>query len=256
VTSSDGQRAVLDIDGLDNHADIGMITEMVSRPGQDHVTVREAAVMLGVSQRDVIRLIAEKRLPAARVGHEWWIARSAVEERLALAPRAGRRLSPVNAWAILFLASGDPVPWLSSQARWLARARLVDGTVWDIRDRLSTRAETGLWRAHPSLLVRLRDDPAVMLTGLSAAGTLRLGLIGPDDHVDAYIDRHRVDAFVARHHLRPSSQPNVTLRVVPGDAWAWPLRPVAPVAAVGLDLALEAEPRARAAGERLLASLG
>jgi hypothetical protein len=94
-----------------------------------------------------------------------------------------------------------------------------------------------------------------MLTGLSAAGPLRLGLVGPEDRVDGYIDGRVLDAFGVRHHLRRSREPNVTLRVVPGDAWGWPARPVAPVAAAGLDLALDPEPRAREAGQRLLATL-
>lgn len=212
--------------------------------------------MLGVSQRDVTRLIEEGRLPGSRVGRAWWIPRVAVEARLALAPSAGRRLSPANAWGVLFLASGEPAQWLSPQARWLARSRLAEKSLWDLRSRLSARAEAHAWRVHSSLLDAVRSDPDLMLTGLSAAGPLRLGLVSPDDRVDAYIDAGRVEAFVARHHLRPSREPNVNLRVVPADAWAWPPRAVAPVSAVGLDLALDAEPRARETGERLLASLG
>ena len=212
--------------------------------------------MLGVSQRDVIQLVEEERLPGTRVGRAWWIPRVAVEARLALAPRPGRRLSPANAWGVLFLASGEEAPWLSPQARWLARGRIADTDVWTMRSRLSARAEAHAWRVHPSLIDAARSDSDLMLTGLSAAGPLRLGLVGPDDRVDAYIDGRHLDALVARHHLRSSSQPNVTLRVVPDDAWAWPLRAVAPMAAVGLDLALDPEPRARETGERLLASLG
>lgn len=211
--------------------------------------------MLGVSQRDVIRLVEEERLPGTRVGRAWWIPRVAVEARLALAPRSGRRLSPANAWAVLFVASGEEAPWLSPQTRWLARSRVADTDVWTMRSRLSSRAEAHAWRVHPSQLDAVRSDPDLMLTGLAAARPLGLGLVGPDERVDGYLDGRLLDAFLARHHVRPSREPNVTLRVVPADAWAWPARAVAPSAAVGLDLALDAEPRAREAGERLLASL-
>lgn len=66
----------------------------------------------------------------------------------------------------------------------------------------------------------MRDDGALVLTGSSAAGALRLDLAAPDT-VDAYLPEGRVDAVVEGYGLEPApvSEANVILRAVPDEAW-------------------------------------
>jgi hypothetical protein len=94
-----------------------------------------------------------------------------------------------------------------------------------------------------------------MLTGATAATELRLGLIGGGDRLDAYVDAGHLEAVVRRHHLRPSSDVNVTLRVVPSFGWAWPPARAAPIPAIALDLLDDPEPRAQQVGDKLLSGI-
>ncbi len=47
----------------------------------DLISVREAAELLGVSRQRVLQRIADKSLPAEKVGRDYGIPRSAVEAR-------------------------------------------------------------------------------------------------------------------------------------------------------------------------------
>jgi hypothetical protein len=91
-----------------------------------------------------------------------------------------------------------------------------------------------------------------MLTGASGASERRLGLIGGGGEVEAYVSEARLEALVRRHHLRPSADPNVTLRVVPQFTLEWRPDKLAPTSAIALDLLDSREPRARQVGDEVL----
>lgn len=123
-----------------------------------------------------------------------------------------------------------------------------------MRARLVLRGKPKGFRAHPSLLSKLRDDPALMLSGVTAAAALRLGLLA-GDVVDAYADGSGVDALAARYGLLESYDPNVIVRAVPPFLASWPPSHVAPTAAVALDLLEDDDPRSRQVGMDLLGRL-
>ena len=224
-----------------------MVLEMANPiPGQ--LSVIEAAARLRVHPNDVRRLIDAGDLPAVKVGRQWLIPESAVERRLDLAPRPGRRMSPRAAWGILLLAEGGVAAWLTPQERWRARRRLGQTPLQDMRDRLVTRGVPYPCRAHPSMLPRMRDDAELVLTGVTAARALGVGLLGGDDRLEAYVDSRLAASVIDRYRLRPSSDPNVQLRIVKGIDWPWPPARIAPRAAVALDLAEDPEPRVREVG--------
>lgn len=232
-----------------------MFQQMPS-PVTGHLTVKEAAARLGVGPNDVRRLIEAGSLPGVKVGQQWLIPTDAVERRRELAPRRGRRLSPARAWGLLFLADGRDAPWLTPDARWRIRRRLATRPLAADRDRLIDRGRPIPYRAHPSMLDRMRADPNLMLTGVSATSALGPGLVGGPDEVDAYVDHTFLDDVVERYRLRPSTDPNVTLRLVPAIGWDWPPTDVAPRPAVALDLLDHAEPRVRQVGSELLERIG
>ena len=62
-------------------------------------------------------------------------------------------------------------------------------------------------------------------------------------------------AIVHGHHLRPTREPNVTLRVVPDFGVIWPPVRIAPIPAIALDLLDSQEPRAQQVGIDLLTTL-
>ena len=229
-----------------------MFEDTHPNPAPGHLTVPEAALRLGVTEGMVRSLITRGELAAARVGRNLMIPSDAVEQRLSSRPSRGRRLTPARAWGLLFLAAGEPVTWLDRHARWRLSNHLATHPLADMRAQLLERGRRRSYRAHPAVLNRLRSDRSLMLTGTSATTQLRLGIVGGDDRVDAYVDQAELDALVRRHHLRPSSDPNVILRIVPSFGWSWPPARIAPISAVALDLLDDPEPRARQVGDELL----
>ena len=105
------------------------------------------------------------------------------------------------------------------------------------------------------MLARLREDPALMLTGATAPSELHLGLIG-GDHVEAYVDESKIDDVIRLYHLRPSREANVKLRVVPSFMDSWPPAKVAPISAIALDLLDDPDPRSQQVGEEMLRNIG
>ena len=212
----------------------------------------QAAGRLAVTQDMVRRLIAAGELPAERIGRAWMVSLEAVERRRDQQPRGGRRLRSQNAWALLFMIVGEPAPWLDQPNHWRLRRYLASHRLSDNRSRFADRGRPTAYRAHPSLLAAVRGDPALMLTGTSGASERRLGLIGGSGDVDGYVADADLDAVVRRHHLRPTGDPNVILRVVPTFTSPWPPARVAPASAIALDLLDSPEPRARQVGEEVL----
>ncbi len=220
---------------------------------EGRLTVAQAARRLGVTQAMVRHLIATGELPAERIGGRTWIvSRDAVERRADQGPQGGRRFSPANAWAILYMLAGEPVEWIDQPNRWRLRRYLASHLPSADRARFANRGRPTRYRAHPSLLAAVRSDPDLMLTGASGASGRRLGLVGGAGEVDAYVAEARLDAVVRRHHLRPSADPNVTLRAVQQFTAEWPPDRLAPATAIALDLLDSPEPRARQVGDEVL----
>ncbi len=179
----------------------------------------------------------------------------AVEARIALGAVDGRRFTQENAWAALLLASGLSAAWLERRERSRIRRYLAQHPLASLRARLASRGRVEELRVHSGVLPRLREDPALMLTGASASSEFGLGLVGGPEMVDAYISAANLPALRERYALRTSRDPNVRLRVVDGEQAALPAEHVAPLAAVALDLLDDPEPRLQQAGQAALARL-
>jgi excisionase family DNA binding protein len=219
-----------------------------------YLSVAEAGARLGVTDGRVRALIRSGELAAARFGTTWMVRADAVDQRSSLGDLGSRRFTPSNAWGLLYLAAGGQAPWLTPQDRWRLRRYLDRSALAELRSPLAERGRPTSYRGHPGILDRLREDGALMLTGVTAAHELRLGLVGGAPRVDAYVDGDAVDRLVAQYRLSRGGEPNVTLRRVPPFGLAWPPSRVAPRSAVGLDLLDDPDPRARQVGKELLAS--
>lgn len=219
-----------------------------------YLTVAQVAKRLGVSVSRVNKLVSTGDLRSDHIGAITVIPEAEVERRLSLQPGSGRRLTPPNAWGILAMASGERAPWLSPDTRYRLRRLLEQHGLLALRARLVERGTAHGFRAHPSLLRAIRDEDALMMTGVTAAAELRLGLLAGDT-VDAYIAERALPGIVARHRLQESLDPNVTLRSVSSFMPSWPSSRIAPKAAVALDLLDDADPRGRQVGGDLLGRL-
>lgn len=220
----------------------------------DLLSVQDAANALDLSPNRVRALVGRGQLPASKIGGRWLLERAAVEARRREAHASGRPFEPHNAWALLRLASGQPVETIDPSVRSrLRRALLVEG-LNGLRPRLLRRAESRFFSAHPGEVAHLVADPALVKSGISAAASYGIDLVSGSE-ADGYLAAELLEGFEARHALVASEQvsANVRIRIVPN--YVWPLvseGQSAPIAAVAVDLAEDADPRSARAGQLLL----
>jgi excisionase family DNA binding protein len=221
----------------------------------DPVSIPEAAKTLDLSASRVQALVARGQIPGVKVGGRWLIERGALDRRRRAVLR-GRPFAAHNAWALLCLASGkDPGGLDPSVRSRLRRAIALEG-VEELGPRLARRAESRHFSAHPGEIPYILEDPGLIKSGVSAAAAHGLDLAsGPE--ADGYLHAGALKEFIAAHALRPAGPgANLHIRSVPDEAWRFlDNAPVAPLAAVALDLAEDPDPRSSQAGHAALRNL-
>jgi excisionase family DNA binding protein len=234
------------------------------------LSVAEAAQRLQVSPRRVRALLEDGRLQGRQVAGRWLLPSRAVDHRQRAAPASGRPLSPASAWhALAILAKADdaishlPAP-VRSRARGRAEAlRNMPPSGEEVARRwqsaLARRAEICEYYAHPSVLERLLDDPAVVRSGISAVGDHGAGLMvlsGAEGYVLSR-DLPHLESLYALNPNIDAAQANVRVHLVADDRaaeWLF-LHRVAPAAVVAADLVERDSSRDRAAGVKLACRL-
>ncbi|MDR1513798.1 MAG: helix-turn-helix domain-containing protein [Propionibacteriaceae bacterium] len=217
------------------------------------MTTAEAAARLGVSQRQVQRLVAAGMIAESRI-----VGRSLLVDAgdvVALAGRdrhRGRPWSEPVAWAALWRLSGLEAAWLDAQAGRRLSRRLagvdVDGLLWACRG----RARVEGYRASASYLAEVRRS--VVPSGASGLDRSRDLMAAPADRVDGYCTAAARDRMVEECFLAADPQGDVTLRVTDFAAvGGW--EGVMPLAVVAADLAESADPREAGVGRGLLGRL-
>jgi excisionase family DNA binding protein len=192
------------------------------------VSVQEAAERLELNPGRVRRLVSQGLLEGRKVGGRWLVEESAINDRRDANARAGRPLSPRSAWGLLSAADKRPMPWLAprerSRARQRARSWPLDEWSWACRH----RAVVHKLRAHPSMLQPLLDDARAVRSGASVR-ELSVDLIAVGD-AELYVREADAPNLINEYSLIPSQQPNVVMRVPPGDLWlfdngeaSWPV---------------------------------
>lgn len=218
------------------------------------VSTEVAAERLGVSQRQVQRLIATGDLPAQRTAGDAWLVDALALNALTRArPARGRPWTAEAAWAAMWWLSGLDATWLGArtEARLRERLRHLDAATLVVASR--RRAMTYRYRASDSFLEALRST--VARSGTSAATTADFGLAADETRVDGYVDRETLDDLVTRFHLTPDTRGNVTVRAVDAPLAGLLDRSAMPTAVIALDLAESPEVRERSAGLRVIEEL-
>jgi excisionase family DNA binding protein len=175
------------------------------------VSVAEAAEALGLSARRVRALAEAGEIPARRVGRAWVIDL----DRRRLPRPPGRRLSARSAWAVLGLGCEG----LSRSERQRARERqmrLAELPPLALIQRAAVHRLVG----HPAALQRLKDEPRIVLSGVSAAAHHGADVIAVD-RVEGYIRTNDLEDVRRAYALRAPSHEesaNVLMRV-PLPAW-------------------------------------
>jgi len=218
--------------------------------------VSSAAHALGVHPSRVRSLIAAGELEAEKIGGRWLVDAASVANRSRRSSAPGRPLVARNAWAFLLLASGESLSMeLDPVARWRLNQSLRTYGLRGLQPRLVRRGRAQHYWALPGELIVLHRAE-IARSGASASHAHGMGLVAPDV-VDGYISAADLARFVRKHALQPASavDANVILRGVEDDAWLLDGRPIAPAAAVALDLVEYADPRSRRAGDELIRRL-
>lgn len=222
----------------------------------DPVSIPEAARALALSPSRVQALVVHGQVPAAKIGGRWLIERAAIERRRREAALKGRPFAAHNAWALLYLASGEDPGGIDPSVRSRLRKAIALEGVQKLGPRLARRAESRHFDAHPGEIPYILEDPGFLASGISAAAAHGLDLAsGPE--ADGYLRASALKKFAAAHALRPAGPgANLHVRLVPDQAWRFlDNAPVAPIAAVALDLAEDPDPRSSQAGRTALQNL-
>ncbi len=222
----------------------------------DPVSIPEAARALNLSVSRVQALVIHGQVPGVKVGGRWLIERGALERRRRQAALKGRPFAAHNALALLCLASGEDPGGIDPSVRSRLRRAIALEGVEKLGPRLARRAESRHFDAHPGEIPYILEDPELIESGVSAAAAHGLDLAsGPE--ADGYLRASALKKFVASHALQPAGQgANLHIRLVPDEAWRFlENAPVAPLAAVALDLAEDPDPRSSQAGQAALQNL-
>lgn len=229
----------------------------------EYEDVAEAAKRLGVSVRRVRQLINDGQIEAVRVGNMWLVLRDSVERRAELDPPAGRPWNAEVAWGVVAMLSGaddgDAVDAIAHGSEDLHERlqrvleRFHEGKcLRDLAAYFRRRAFKHRLYGHPAVLPILAEERHIVRSGASAAPEYGLDIL-PDGQFEAYIPSERLAHLKEKYFLMEEGRgaPNIVLRAV-DSPWPFaPHSPVAPLAAVALDLLESDDPRYRRAGVEL-----
>ena len=212
------------------------------------MTARQAAERLGVSTREVNRLIHNRSLRATKLGDRtsaWLIDAGSLNEYGRIKKGRGRSWNVATAWALLNELSGIEQT-LHPVMRLRISQRISTSTAEEIVRKVAARVKTRTFAADDRDAT-VRD---LTLTGESAADQIDVDLVGAGRTVEGYVPDGDVEEFSRSHLLVEDPSGDVviydTARTVGHEL---------PVAVVAADLARSTNTRARAAGVRVLDSL-
>lgn len=211
--------------------------------------------MRGVSPQRVRALARSGQLSARRVGGHWLL-----EPADAIRPaRVSRPMSQRMAWAMCRMLSGDKALGLDPSEMSRLRARIAalrssDNPAPQVASWLESRAPRVRLSVHPGGLARLREDPRLLLSGVSDP---RSNLSAAQD-AEGYVSPSDLQQLRRDYLLVDDARGNVVLHVADvAQAMKVDLdaEGLAPLGLVIADLADHDGPREHAQVRRLIAEL-
>ena len=167
------------------------------------ISVREAAVALGVTTSQVYRLLEGGQLRGSRLGSQQVVFAEALNEYRLVRPQRGRPLDPVAAWNLLLGRQAGDLDELGPLAA-ATRRRSAATYCYVVEYRLDAIAAS----------------PDVVVTGAEGARQ-RGAAIGATKPLQVYVDEQRWPALEREHRIVDAGEDvNLIVRVVPSDAWS------------------------------------
>ncbi|MDO5619136.1 helix-turn-helix domain-containing protein [Kocuria sp.] len=185
------------------------------------MTVAKAAEHLGVTPRQVQRLVAAGVIPAQRgVGDSWLLDSHAVRERMLLGVKQGRRWNQATAWAAIELLSGGTTERLQGSALSRLRRSLWGITVQDFvcqaqgRSRSVRVVQTRRRRSDLSSELQLTGASALEDPDLARAFGLTPGAAAI---LEGYLVESAWEHIRERYGLVPDVDGDVLIHLTGGD---------------------------------------
>jgi hypothetical protein len=204
---------------------------------------KEAAIALGVSQRQVTELLRSGRLGGEQLQDgTWLVSRRSIGERRTLHTGAGRAWSASSSWALLDELSGRAAQGLSQSTYDRMKRRIRTTSADEIARKVATRTTARRYAADS--LTRTAKE--LVLTGASAADVIDSTLTAETRRVEGYIREGQLDDFVRTHLLTLDADGDVTVYEAPESQLLG--RRHASSAAIAADLARSVSTRERSAG--------
>lgn len=203
---------------------------------------KDAALALGISQRQVTELLRSGKLSGEQLQDgTWLVSRRSIGERRALHTGAGREWSASSSWALLDELSGREAEGLSQSTYDRMKRRIRTTSADEIARKVATRLTARRYAADS--LARTTAD--LVLTGTSAAEVIDRTLTSETRRVEGYVREGQLDEFVRRHLLTLDAEGDVTIYEAPESQLEGRHASEAVIAA---DLARSVSTRERSAG--------
>lgn len=209
---------------------------------QDLMT-KDAALALGISQRQITELLRSGKLSGAQLQDgTWLVSRRSIGERRTLHTGTGRAWSASSSWALLDELSGRAAVGLSQSTYDRMKRRIRTTSVDEIARKVATRTKARRYAADS--LARTAND--LVLTGASAAEVIDRTLTSETRRVEGYIREGQLEEFARRHLLTKDAEGDVTIYEAPESQMLE--RRHASSAVIAADLARSVSTRERSAG--------
>jgi hypothetical protein len=209
----------------------------------DSVMTKDAALALGVSQRQVTDLLRAGKLAGEQLRDgTWLVTPRSINERQSLNAGAGRTWSAASSWALLGELSGQSSTGLSQSTIARIRRRIRTSTAEEIARKVASRTIAHRYAADSIT----KTASELVLTGRSAADVIDTELTSQTRVVEGYLRDETLESFVRRHLLSADDNGDVTI-YERRDSLSFEGR-FAPDAIIAADLARSASTRERSAG--------
>jgi hypothetical protein len=209
----------------------------------DSVMTKDAALALGVSQRQVTDLLRAGKLAGEQLPDgTWLVTPRSINERQALNAGSGRTWSAASSWALLGELSGQSSTGLSQSTVARIRRRIRTSTAGEIARKVASRTIAHRYAADSIT----KTASELVLTGRSAADVIDTELTRQTQVVEGYLRGETLESFVRRHLLSADDNGDVTI-YERHDPLNFDGR-YAPDAVIAADLARSTSTRERSAG--------
>ena len=209
----------------------------------ESVMTKDAALALGVSQRQVTDLLRVGKLNGEQLSDgTWLVSPRSISERRSLNAGAGRTWSAASSWALLGELSGQSSTGLSQSTLARIRRRIRSSTAEEIARKVASRTIAHRYAADSIA----KTASELVLTGRSAADVIDNELTSQTQVVEGYLRDETLESFVRRHLLSADDNGDVTI-YERHDSLNLDGR-YAPDAVIAADLARSTSTRERSAG--------